>query len=244
MFRNRSEQVELMDDLSLDNAELEKNLSELVKFNALFGSVKVYINALHKVYLKYTTKFKNHKLIIADLGCGSGDLLHAASAWLLTKKIDVQLIGIDANLSMIRKAQMLFNQSAIRYQVMDIFSDEFAKLQFDIVSLNSITHHFNDISLIRILTQLMKQTRLAIIINDLHRHPISYIFVKNFVKLLKLSFLAQHDAPLSVLRAFKKQELINILNRCQVKSFQIQWKWPFRWQIIIWLEKNKESYGN
>jgi hypothetical protein len=41
------------------------------------------------------------------------------------------------------------------------------------------------------------------------------------------------DAPLSVLRGFKKQELIDILKQAGITRYTLKWKWAFRWELII-----------
>jgi 2-polyprenyl-3-methyl-5-hydroxy-6-metoxy-1,4-benzoquinol methylase len=58
----------------------------------------------------------------------------------------------------------------ITYRVSDILSDQFKKTKFDVVSLNAVCHHLDNKTLVSLLKQLSQQTRLAIIINDLHRH--------------------------------------------------------------------------
>jgi hypothetical protein len=37
-----------------------------------------------------------------------------------------------------------------------------------------------------------------------------------------------------VLRAFKKKELVEILQNAGLKSFTIRWKWAFRWQVLVY----------
>jgi hypothetical protein len=43
----------------------------------------------------------------------------------------------------------------------------------------------------------------------------------------------KYDAPLSVLRAFKKRELISVLAQAGVEKYSLKWKWAFRWQLVI-----------
>ncbi len=44
--------------------------------------------------------------------------------------------------------------------------------------------------------------------------------------------MVKFDAPLSVLRAFKKEELENILTDATISKFKIDWKWAFRWRVL------------
>lgn len=80
----------------------------------------------------------------------------------------------------------------------------------------------------------MKQnSNLGFFINDLHRHQIAYHFIKFVTKLFSKSYLVKNDGPLSVLRAFKKNEWVDILNKSGIKNYTIQWKWAFRLLIIV-----------
>jgi ubiquinone/menaquinone biosynthesis C-methylase UbiE len=240
VFSKRSDQTELMDDLSLNNDDLRTNLNELEVLNRWVGSKKLLIGALEKVYHNYNHRFEKQKIVIADLCCGSGDLLRTMNDWATTKQLSIELMGIDANPFMIQFASEKSDKSIlgtpIQYKVLDIFSSEFKQLRFDIVTINSSCHHFNDTLLLQLFNQLKKQTRLAIIINDLHRHWISYFSIKWLSKLLHFSYLAQHDAPLSVMRAFRKNELIHLFHLAQIHSYEIHWRLLFRWEMIIWLE--------
>jgi 2-polyprenyl-3-methyl-5-hydroxy-6-metoxy-1,4-benzoquinol methylase len=173
--------------------------------------------------------------VIADLGCGGGELLLVIDQWAKTKKLIIEIIGIDANPFIIEYASQKtnFNQR-IHYETKNIFSPDFAHMKFDIVCINSVCHHFSDESLILLFKTLVQQVKLAILINDLNRHWMSYYTTKFATKLFTFSSLAKHDAPLSVLRAFRKQELIDIIEKAGLSSYQIRWVWPFRWEVIIW----------
>jgi hypothetical protein len=43
----------------------------------------------------------------------------------------------------------------------------------------------------------------------------------------------KNDAPLSVLRGFKKKELEEVLKKAGITDYSIHWKWAFRWLIIV-----------
>lgn len=235
MFKERSNQTELMDDLSLNNEEFRQNLDELEMLNQWVGSKQVLISALNKVFKKYEKCINNSKLTIADLGCGGGDLLRAISDWAKSKKVIVELIGFDANAFVIQYAEEKSrNYPNIQYKTMDILSSEFAELKFDIITINSFCHHLENATLVSLIAQLNQQAKFAVIINDLQRSVISYFVIKHITRLLSFSVLSQTDGPISVSRAFHKKDLINLLAQAQISFYQIRWAWIFRWEVIIW----------
>jgi SAM-dependent methyltransferase len=235
MFKHRSREQESMDDFSLANDELRKNLDELELLNQWFGSRHTLINALDKVLKRYPDKFKQDGIVIADLGCGSGDLTLSISEWAKNRNIPVKIMGIDANPFMVdyaaKKSKL---NDAVEYKVIDIFSPEISQMQFDIVALSSVCHHFEDDTLVDLFKQLHRQTRLAIIVNDLQRYWFSYYGVKWLTKILNFSSLAKKDGPLSVLRGFSRKDLMSLLKSAGLAKYEIRWSLAFRWQVIIW----------
>jgi 2-polyprenyl-3-methyl-5-hydroxy-6-metoxy-1,4-benzoquinol methylase len=230
MLALRSNQPELMDDLSLSGDELRKNLRELEVINNWLGGHKVVLDALNKSTLNY----KNQHLTIADIGCGGGDTLTSIANWAQRKSINVQLTGIDANDFMVQYArQHCQHYSNITIAQHNVFSEAFALQEYDIIVCSLFCHHFTDEQLIRLFGQLYQQARVAVIINDLHRHWFAYYSIKYITKLFSGSRLVQHDAPLSVWRAFKRPELEKLLQQASIENYSLQWMWAFRWQLVL-----------
>ena len=242
MFKNRSTEKELLDDVTHNHKDLIRNLHEIEFTNRWFGSSHTFISSLDRIHKKNPEYFKNRTIDIVDLGCGGGDLLRLAQAWTRTKKINANLLGLDVNPYIVQQAQSLSTHfPSIEYQQLDIFSDDFKKLHFDIVTLNSVCHHMTDEELINLLQQLQTQTKVAIVINDLQRHWLPYLGIKLVSKLLNFSSYGQQDGPISVLRGFQKKDLLQIMHNA--KNYDLRWTWAFRWQVIIWCEPFKNIKG-
>ena len=45
--------------------------------------------------------------------------------------------------------------------------------------------------------------------------------------------MSREDGLVSILRGFKKQELIQFSEKLNFKKYTIHWKWAFRYQWII-----------
>ncbi|MNL86388.1 hypothetical protein D3C87_2150710 [compost metagenome] len=50
--------------------------------------------------------------------------------------------------------------------------------------------------------------------------------------------MSREDGLTSILRGFKKEELIRFSEKLNFKKYTIQWKWAFRYEWII--KKDKE----
>jgi 2-polyprenyl-3-methyl-5-hydroxy-6-metoxy-1,4-benzoquinol methylase len=232
MFKKRSEELELMDDLLLAEEALRRNLDELEVINQRLGGYKVVTNALETL-LPELQKL-NRKITIADLGCGGGDTLREMASWCLGNNLPVALKGIDANNFMLQYATLkCVGYPEISFQQQNIFSEEFARQRYDIIVCSLFCHHFSDADLVTFFQQFASQVRTAVIINDLHRHPVAYYSIKALTNLFSGSYLVKNDAPLSVLRAFRKKELQNLLLAAGITNYALRWKWAFRWQLVL-----------
>jgi ubiquinone/menaquinone biosynthesis C-methylase UbiE len=232
----RSNEKELIDDLELDNDALRENLEELAIINKYLGGNQVTISGLKKLISNTNSPITNNQspITIADLGCGGGDMLMVMANWVKKKQINAQFIGIDANDFMIDFAKKrTHNYDNISYLHQNIFSEEFKKHSFDIVTMTLFCHHFEDEALIKILQQFRKQTRLGVVINDIHRHWFAYHSIAWITKIFLKSYLVKNDAKLSVWRAFRRKDLENIIQKAGYTSYSIRWKWAFRWEVVL-----------
>ena len=232
-FKQRSNHPELMDDLSLEGKELKQNLDELEVINFYLGGNKVLTNGLDYLLKQHPEMAKN-EITLADLGSGGGDGLRSMAKWAQKKDLNFRFTGFDANPFMVSYARNRSRAySEINYETKDIFSPEFKEQKFDVLTCSLFCHHFSDEELITIFRQWKQQARVGVIINDLHRHPLAFHSIRLITQMAKGSRLVQHDAPLSVLRAFKQKELKNILHSAGIKEFRFRWMWAFRYQIIF-----------
>ncbi len=236
MLENRSTSHEILDTPNIPLPDLIQNLQEFEKINKFLGSKRALLKALNslKPHLLHS-KIQNHVIRIADLGCGAGDLSIAIAKWCASNKINYIVSAVDINPSIIEYAQKNFlkhPELKVSCEVADILSPDFLSKSFDIVCLNNVCHHFDTPTLIELFATLSRQTKLAFIINDLHRNIIPYYAIKLITKIFRMSYLAQHDGPASVLRGFKKDELVKILQAAGIRKYHILWIFPFRWEII------------
>jgi SAM-dependent methyltransferase len=228
----RSTETEIMDDLEYSGEMMDRTLYELEVINKWLGGNGVTLGGLKQLL---SNQDPGKEICIADLGCGRGDMLRLIDSWAQKENRLVRLIGIDANPYIIEAARTnLRDYPKIELVVMNIFSPEFQALKFDIVLGTLFYHHFSNEQLLSFFLQLKDQVRIGHMINDIHRHTLAFHSIKFLTTLFSRSSMVKFDAPLSVLRAFKKKELVEILQNAGLKSFTIRWKWAFRWQVLVY----------
>jgi SAM-dependent methyltransferase len=233
-FTARATTPELMDDLKLASDELRQNLDELETINTWLGGYRPVLAALARLRPRFPA---GRPLRLADLGSGGGDTLRHVAAWARRQRVPVALTGIDANEFMLAYAAA---KSAaypeISYRQVDIFLPEFAAQPYDILTASLFCHHFTDAELVDLLRRWHRQAQVAVVINDLHRHPLAYYSIKYLTRLLGGSRLVQNDAPLSVARAFSRADWQHLLAQAGITRYELRWCWAFRWQVVIYAE--------
>ena len=104
----------------------------------------------------------------------------------------------------------------------------FADSTFDYVMCSLFTHHFSDGQVVQILREMSRVAKRRIFVIDLHRHPVAYFFYTTVGKRVLHNRLLRHDGALSILRSFKRDELIELAQRAGLKDAWVERHFPFR----------------
>ncbi len=227
----RTSAAELMDDFSLKGEELRDTLDEIAGINRLLGGNSITLKGVKNLLKRIP---QTETITIVDLGCGNGDMLRMLSEFGSHQGWDFNLIGIDANDYTVRYARELSvlypNISYIRE---DIFGTTFESLEYDIALCTLTLHHFDENQLMHLLALLKKKSSIGIVINDLHRNALAYRLFQLVGFLFPMKAMAKKDGLVSILRGFKKEELVGFAKKLNISNYTIRWKWAFRYQWII-----------
>lgn len=219
-----------MDDLNCEGEVVAQTLRELEVINSRLGGNSISLNGINQLLMgKNGQEFK-----VADLGCGGGDIMKLLKEWGARQNKHLELVGIDANPFIIDYARKnLRGMQNISFKTQNVLSRDFAKLKFDIIHCSLFLHHFTEEELLHLLSSFRRQARIGVVINDLHRHWLAYYSIKFLTQFFSKSEMVKFDAPLSVQRAFKKNELVELIQKAGFSDYQIKWRWAFRWEVIL-----------
>jgi SAM-dependent methyltransferase len=227
----------MMDDPDIPIQLLHKNLGELDILNRYLGGHSISISGIKQLI---TDRQKIYHIV--DLGCGSGDVLKYIARWARSNKFQVKLTGIDRNPDAIKYLNINCSDYS---EISGIVSDykDFLETgpKIDIVHCSLFCHHLKDNELLELFSYLKIYALDGFVINDLQRSSVAYYTVWFLTRLLRGSTLSQHDGPVSVLRAFTRTELEKLLQTAGVKEISIQWRWAFRYLVVVKLHKNDKN---
>lgn len=227
----RTEKIEIMDDFDLEGEALKEALDKIARINQLLGGNQLTLNGIKKL-LKKANLLQPIKII--DVGCGNGDMLRKVADFGVENNLNFELIGLDANSYTINYAQDLSrNYPNIEYRCENIFDEPLKDIRYDIVLITLTLHHFNNNEIEKILHFFNKNSSLGIVINDLQRSKIAYRLFQGLCVIFQLKTMSREDGLTSILRGFKKKELIQFSKNLNLKKYSIHWKWAFRYEWII-----------
>ena len=234
MFINtdhRTNATEVMDDFAMEGEMLREALDKIAKINQFLGGNKLTLQGVQNLISK---RIPNEALVIVDIGCGNGDMLRTLADYADENDLNFKLIGIDANPFTINYASDLSSHYPnISYQCDDIFDTDFKTLKYDIVLSTLTLHHFKDDEIIKLMNIFFKNASIGIVINDLHRSAISYRLFQGLCFIFRLNVISREDGLISILRGFKKKELMAFSKKLNLNKYTIDWKWAFRYQWVI-----------
>lgn len=214
-MKSRSTQKELMDlgPEYYTEAEYEECLKKLFLVGKYTGLHRDTFNVLEALQPK----------TVLDVGCGDGALLAAVA-----KRLPNTLCyGIDISSKAISHAQQYKNKN-VDFACQD-------RLQpADVVMVNLVCHHMADDELGAFLHKAYASAERLVLINDLHRHKMAKALFGVISGPLFSNRLISHDGITSIERGFVRCELDALIGKIAPVSYQIKWRLPFRWQVLLW----------
>ncbi len=140
---------------------------------------------------------------LLDVGCGSGDV---AASLLHLQAAPPDLLRVVAD------ARRL----------------PFAAGTFDVVTASLFLHHFDAAALPELLRGLYALARRALVVNDLRRARVPYVFGKAVFPLLFKSRVSVEDGLISIRSSFRETDLRDAFAAAGVPSVRIERSWPYR----------------
>ncbi|MDX1741881.1 MAG: methyltransferase domain-containing protein, partial [Rhodothermales bacterium] len=208
-FKRRFSGPEMMDDPDADESMLEAALVELPRINTFLGGYRATLATLEA----YRRCRRPSTLRILDVGTGIADYPLRMVRWGLAKGVDVRVTASDVNprtIDFARKAvarQPQHVRARIDFVVADALELGLPPKSFDVCTSALFLHHLSREECVSSIRQMLKTASAGIIVNDIHRHRLAYHGIFLVTRIFPFSEMVRHDAPVSVLRAFRRAEL-------------------------------------
>jgi SAM-dependent methyltransferase len=199
-------------DTGVPEAEAVRSLGDLRFVNRWFGG--------RRSLLRAAEPFLGEARTLLDVGCGSADL----TALLLgASRTGTLAVGLDCKILHLRQAP-----PGVQCVVADVRHLPFSERSFDIVTANLFLHHFDGDEASLLLRRLYALARRVLIVNDLRRSLVAYLFGRTFFPLLFRSAVSVNDGLLSIRRAFTRDELRTAFSDAGIPTIRLYGAFPYR----------------
>jgi ubiquinone/menaquinone biosynthesis C-methylase UbiE len=207
----RATDPELLDEGVPEN-EVISSLGDLRFVNRWLGGTRLLMRAAAP-YLRGARR-------ILDVGCGSADL---TAALLARSPKGALAVGLDWKTLHLRQAPPTVTRVAG-----DAARLPFPEGTFDIVTANLFLHHFDAPKLPVVLRGLYAVTRGVLIVNDLRRALVPYLFAQAVFPFVFASKVSVHDGLVSIRRSFRREELLAGFEEAGIPSPRVYGGFPYR----------------
>ncbi|MBV8069959.1 MAG: methyltransferase domain-containing protein [Acidobacteriaceae bacterium] len=192
------------------------NLADLVRLNRYFGGHSVIRKALHRV-VDGRSDFS-----LLDIGCASGDssrMIRAIYPGARVTCLDHRLVNME--------------NAPHPKMIADAFHLPFQPCSFDVVVASLFLHHFEDGEVVQLLGEFYAVAKRALLVCDLERQLLPYIFLPLTKSLFRWDRVTVHDGTRSVRASFRVVELIHLAKNAGITAPEVRAHRPaFRLSLI------------
>lgn len=216
----------LDDDLGTPE-EIQQSFDDLWRINRWLGGVSGCLHLLER----YFARSANRHPSILDVGAGDSRLAARLQSDLARSNRSAEFVALDRRLSHLRDG----NDSLPRLSQVaaDVSHLPFAANSFDVVICNLFLHHFSEDEAVALLRGLAELASEAVLINDLERKLLPYIFIR-VARPFARSRITRHDGAASVRQAYTREEVATLAERAGFTDFEIERLPAYRLGLAIW----------
>jgi ubiquinone/menaquinone biosynthesis C-methylase UbiE len=212
---------ELLDSDAGTSDEVAASLCDLRRINRWFGGVSTTADMVHRV----GRETRRSSLSLLEVAAGSGYVPETARQRLERHGLHLEVTVLD------RVRSHLSNGNPA--VAGDAQALPFRDASFDLLSCNLFAHHLSPPKLVQFVDEGLRVCRIAVLINDLVRHPLHMSLVYAGMPLYR-SRLTRHDAPASVRQAYTPEEMEELLAQSSAARVEIHRHYLFRMGVIVW----------
>jgi SAM-dependent methyltransferase len=222
---------EWMDRTDNTPADLNGALDDIRSVNRFLRGSRTLLDGV-RPYLAATAS--GATLNILDVGTGGADLPLDLVALARRMGRNIRIVAVDRDPVTLDYARERTAQTPeIELHAANAFALPFAPGAFDLVTASLFLHHFDHADAVRLLASFRRIARRVVLINDLERHVVPWMAIGLLARLTRRHPMFVHDAPLSVLRAFTKDELLAVAHEAGAADATVVPRTPYRFLLTL-----------
>lgn len=166
-------------------------------------------------------------LRLLDVGFGDGDMLRTIARWARRRAAPLVLTGIDLN-PRSEAAARAHGRAALPIRWLTGDYADLGTEPWDIVISSLVAHHMSHAELVAFLRFMEEHARIGWLVNDLHRHAISYYGFPLMAAAFRWHPIVRADGRTSIARSYRPAEWPPILAEAGITGAQVRRRLPLR----------------
>lgn len=208
---------ERMDSPEVDRQDLHQALDHVAQVNRWLGGRRALLR-----HLPWALAGGGSRVL--DVGTGSADLPLAVAGWADRNRHPLQVTAVDLHAATLAVArERTTHRPEIHTARADGLTLPFRDGAFDVVLLSMTLHHMDGPDLTGILTEVRRVARGGrVLVGELERSVPNYLGARVMAATLwRRNPVTRHDGPISVLRAFTPDELVDLAGAAGLKRAEV-----------------------
>lgn len=216
--------VEILDDPSVDPAIRQRSIADVVRSNRLLGGLRAAAATFDEVLPALPDG-----ATVLDVGTGLADIPERLRATARARACRLITIGVDEAYSLLHADRARLDAAVCANALTLPFRDH----SIDVVMCSQVLHHFDDAAAARLLREMNRVARRAVIVSDLRRSwfAAAGFWIVSFP--LRFHRVTRHDGVVSVLRGFTAGDVQRLVKRATGAAPTVRrrlgWRLTARW---------------
>jgi SAM-dependent methyltransferase len=211
--------VEILDDPSVDPAVRARSIGDVTRANRWLGGLRAALLEIRDACGSLPAG-----ATLLDIGTGLADIPHHAARELERAGVPVTTIAVDEACSLLVAARTRIGHAVCA----DARALPFRDHSVDVVACSQVLHHFDGEDIDRVLGEMNRVARHAVVVSDLRRSWFAMIGFWLVSFPLGFHRVTRHDGAVSVLRGFTSSELTTIVSRATGATPRVRRRLGFR----------------
>jgi len=221
-----------MDQPGLDRETHRRALDGLRAANAISGTSQVIWRGIREAGI---VSNNGRSLRILDIATGGGDVAIGVAKLAGGQGIAVETHGCDINATAVEYAQSVADRAKLpntKFFQLNALVDPLPE-EYDVLMSTLFFHHLANDDAKQLLGRMAKAARRCVLVDDLCRSRLGYLYAWAGGRLLTRSPIVHTDGPLSVSAAYTIPEFRQLTQDAGLRDANFRRHWPQRF-LMSW----------
>lgn len=226
----RRPQAEILDSPDVALAESAESLADIRWINRHWGG---YRTAFSAAFPSIRPRCGNRGSLL-DLACGSADVSMALAERARQEGFSIDVTALDVKLFHLCEARRIHRGRPLALLAGDAACLPIRDASVDWVVSTLFFHHLSEEENVRVLSEMIRISRIGAIVLDLERNRLAEGFATALGPFVFRSSITRSDARTSVRQAYTSAEMKRIARTAGLQRFEVRRLFPFRLALTAW----------